>query len=173
MKKELFFIFLAVCVLAHVIRTIYEILKYKQMLKPGKLSFVIMFTNMMVLWITWFLLCSFDIYRVVLPQIIRYCGLVLSCAGVMLFLTALFTIKTLENYDGELITTGLYSKIRHPMYLGFIFWLIGFPVYFGAPVSMGFGLIFIANVLFWRSLEERELMVRFPNYSDYRKTTIF
>jgi len=34
-------------------------------------------------------------------------------------------------------------------------------------------LLFIVNVLFWRSLEEMELEKRFPSYRDYKKTTLF
>jgi protein-S-isoprenylcysteine O-methyltransferase Ste14 len=173
MGKDLFFASLIVCVITHVVRLVYEILKDKQILKPGKLSFVIMFTNMMLLWISWFLLCSQDISRINFPLIVRYLGLALSGIGIILFFTALFTIKTLESYNGDLIISGIYSIIRHPMYLGFVFWLIGFPVYFGGPVSMVIGLVFIVNILYWKYLEEKELMVRFPEYSEYRKTTIF
>jgi protein-S-isoprenylcysteine O-methyltransferase Ste14 len=90
-----------------------------------------------------------------------------------MFLTALFTIKTLESYEGDLITSGIYSKIRHPMYLGFIFWLIGFPLIFEAIFSIILSLIFICNILFWRYLEEKELLDRFPTYLDYKKKTIF
>jgi len=90
-----------------------------------------------------------------------------------MFFTALFTIKTLESYDGDLITKGIYSKIRHPMYLGFIFWLIGFPIFFGSLYSFFLSFLLIANVLFWRYLEEIELVKRFPSYSDYKKTTLF
>jgi protein-S-isoprenylcysteine O-methyltransferase Ste14 len=108
-----------------------------------------------------------------LPVFLKYLGLALTIIGLIIFITALLTIKTLESYEGDLITTGVYSKIRHPMYLAFILWLIGFPVYFGSMYSMILSLIFIANILFWRSLEEKELTGRFPSYSDYKKGTIF
>jgi protein-S-isoprenylcysteine O-methyltransferase Ste14 len=168
-----FFALVTICIITHVVRSVYEILRHKQILKPGKLSFVIMFTNMMLLWISWFLLCSGDIYRVNIPAIIRYSGIILSVIGIIAFLTALFTIKTLENYEGDLITSGIYSKIRHPMYLGFILWLIGFPVFFGALFSFFLSILFIMNILFWKYLEEKELEKRFPAYLQYKKTTIF
>jgi protein-S-isoprenylcysteine O-methyltransferase Ste14 len=128
---------------------------------------------MILLWISWFLLCNHDIYKIYLPGIIRYTGISLSIIGVIVFLAGLFTIRTLESYDGDLITTGIYSIIRHPMYLGFILWLIGFPIFFEASFSMVLSLPFIANILFWRYLEEKELEKRFPAYPVYRKTTIF
>lgn len=159
--------------ITHIVRAVYEILKHKQLLKPGKLSFVIIFTNMAILWMSWFALCSQDIYRIHYAGVYHYLGLLLAIMGALAFFTALFTIKTLESYDGDLITKGIYSKIRHPMYLGFICWLIGFPIIFGALFSFFLSLLFIANVLFWRSLEEIELGKRFPSYSEYKKTTLF
>ena len=57
--------------------------------------------------------------------------------------------------------------------VGFILWLIGFPVFCGAVFSFFLSLPFIANVLFWRYLEEKELAERFPAYRDYKKKTIF
>jgi protein-S-isoprenylcysteine O-methyltransferase Ste14 len=173
MKKELFFILVIVCTITHVIRTVYEILKYKKVLEASKLSFVIVFINMLILWGSWVFLCSLDIYKFTLPAIISYSGLALFCIGLISFLTGLFTIKSLESYDGDLITKGIYSKIRHPMYLGFILWLIGFPIFFGALFSFIISFLFIGNVLFWKYLEEKELVERFPNYSEYKKTTLF
>jgi protein-S-isoprenylcysteine O-methyltransferase Ste14 len=172
MAQQTFIILLIVCVSTHIIRTAYEILKHKQTLNPGKLSFVIIFTNMVILWVSWILLCSYDIYKIYLPAAIRYLGLSISGIGFVFFVTGLFTIKTLESYDGDLIKTGIYSKIRHPMYSGFILWLLGFPIFFRAGFSLILSLLFIGNILFWRHLEEKELEKRFPSYPDYKKTTL-
>jgi len=132
-----------------------------------------MFINMLILWVSWGFLCSLDIYKMNLPVLIRYLGLALVAFGIIIFLMGLFTIKTLESYEGDLITTGIYSKIRHPMYLGFILWSIGFPICFGALFSFILSFLFIGNILFWRYLEEKELEERFSTYKDYRKSTIF
>jgi protein-S-isoprenylcysteine O-methyltransferase Ste14 len=162
-----------VCVVAHIGRLIYEILKHKQKLKASKLSFVIVFTDMALLWASWFALCSLDTFTMELPAIIKYAGLALVAIGFVMFIIALLTIKTLESYDGDLITTGIYSKIRHPMYLGFILWLFGFPLFSEALFSFCLSFIFIANVLYWKYLEEKELEQRFAGYAAYKKTTWF
>jgi protein-S-isoprenylcysteine O-methyltransferase Ste14 len=128
---------------------------------------------MLLLWVSWFALCSLDNYKIDIPDIIRYSGICLVVLGIIIFLTGLYTIKTLESYDGDLITHGIYSKIRHPMYLSFILWLIGMPVYYGGIISFALCIVFIANVLFWRHLEETELENRFAAYKDYRNRTIF
>lgn len=173
MDNNSFFVLVAVCAATHIIRFVYEILKHKKILNPNKLSFVIVFTNMFLLWTSWFILCRFDIYTINIPGIVRYLGILLVGIGVILFFVALITIRSLESYEGDLITKGIYSKIRHPMYLGFILWLIGFPIFNGALISFILSFVFIANVLFWRSLEEQELEKRFPSYMNYKKTTIF
>ena len=173
MDKRTFFILLTLCIITHIIRSTYEILKHKKILKPNNLTFAIIFFNMALLWITWIALCRYDIYKIDLPVVINYFGLLLFIIGLIVFMIALFTIKTLENHAGDLITKGIYSKIRHPMYLGFILWSIGFPIYFGALLSFCISLLFISNILFWRHLEEIELDERFPNYKEYRENTFF
>jgi len=173
MNNQTFIVLIILCITTHIIRSAYEILKHKKILEPNKLTFVIVFSNMVVLWISWFVLCSVDVYRMNLPDTIRYFGLLLCITGVVVFLTALLTIKTLENYVGDLITKGIYSKIRHPMYLGFILWSIGFPIYMGSIFSFILSFLFIANILFWRHLEEIELEKRFLDYQAYKKRTLF
>jgi protein-S-isoprenylcysteine O-methyltransferase Ste14 len=173
MDKKLFLILVIVCIATHVIRTIYEILKYKKILKANQLTFVIMLINMLALWVSWFLLCAFDIHKIELFSLTRILGISLFGIGVLIFFVSLFTIKTLESYEGDLITKGIYSIIRHPMYLGFILWLTGLPIFFGSLFAICLALLFIANILFWRYLEEKELVIRYPSYNDYKKKTLF
>lgn len=173
MNDRLFFYLVLLCIITHIIRTIYEIVKHKKKLKPGKLSFAIIFTNMILLWTSWFLLCSAGISPIYLNPIIRYFGITLVIAGIIIFLTALFTIRTLETYEGSLITHGIYSRISHPMYFGFLLWLIGLPLFYGGMYSFILCVPFGVNVLFWRYLEEIELANRFPDYKSYKKRTFF
>jgi protein-S-isoprenylcysteine O-methyltransferase Ste14 len=173
MNQPLFFALVIVCTITHVIRTVYEILKHKKLLKPSRFSFLLVFTNMAALWISWFVLCSLDTFHIDLGGIWRYLGGSLVMLGTVAFFTALFTIRTLEGYEGDLISHGIYSRIRHPMYLGFILWLLGMPVVYGSIFSGLLGLAFIANVLYWRHLEELELVGRFPAYRSYREKTLF
>ncbi len=173
MAEKIFLIAVIVCIICNIIRFIYEILKHKKIIKANQFTLVVIFTNMALLWVSWVLLCANDIHRIELTNIIRYIGISFVGIGLIIFLMALFLIKTFESYEGDLITKGIFSKIRHPMYLGFILWLIGLPIYFGAVYAFILAFVFIANVLFWRYLEEKELLERFSSYIDYKKTTIF
>ena len=163
----------SLCIITHIVRLIYEILKHKKLIKASRISFVIIFSNMLLLWTSWFLLCSFDPSETNLPIILSYFGISLAIIGVIIFLTALLTIKTLETYEGDLITSGIYSRIRHPMYLGFLFWLLGFPLFYGGMYSLILAIPFAINVLYWRHLEELELDKRFVDYKLYKKKTFF
>ena len=71
MKNQSFILLVSLCVITHIVRTVYEILKHKNKLVPSKLSFVIVFSNMVVLWISWIALCSVDIYKINLPDIVN------------------------------------------------------------------------------------------------------
>ena len=173
MKNELFIILVIVCIVTYIVRAVYEILKHKKIIKADRLSFIIVFINMLLLWISWFGLCELDMNRINIPGVLRYSGICMVVLGVIVFLTGLLTIKSLESYEGDLIKHGIYSKIRHPMYLGFILWLVGMPLIYGGLYSFVLCIIFTANVLFWRHLEEIELEDRFPGYREYKKGTIF
>ena len=173
MEERIFLIAAIVCITCNIIRSIYEIFKHKKIIKANHFTLVIIFANMASLWVSWVLLCFNDIHRIELADMIRYAGISLVGIGLVVFFMALLTIKTFESYEGDLITKGIFSKIRHPMYFGFILWLVGLPLYFGALYALILAFVFIANVLFWRFLEEKELLERFSSYKDYKKTTLF
>ena len=97
MNDKTFTALVILCITTHIIRTVYEILKHKKIVQASRLSFAIIFTNMALLWISWFTLCSLDVYKINLPAVVRYIGIVLDLLGLILFLTALLTIKTLET----------------------------------------------------------------------------
>jgi len=69
MNKNIYFILVAVSIMTYGLRSVYEILKYKKILRPDKLSFVVMFINMGLLWTSWFELCRHDLYRMNLAGI--------------------------------------------------------------------------------------------------------
>ena len=173
MGENIFLIAVIVCIICNIIRFFYEILKDKKIIQANQFTLVIIFTNMALLWVSWGVLCFNDMHRIALPGMIRYVGISLVGIGLVAFLMALFIMKTFESYEGDLITKGIFSITRHPMYVGFILWLIGLPVFFGALYAFILAFVFIANVLYWRYLEEKELVERFPSYMDYKQTTLF
>lgn len=73
------------------------------------------------------------------------------------------------------VKIGIYSKIRHPLYLGTILFFLGFGVYSKSIVGIVLTIILIVPlVTYLAMLEERELIKKFgTEYLDYKKKTIF
>ncbi len=156
------------------IRSVYEFLKEARRIDPeSKPVFLVILSVMLILWISWFTLCPLDPCRITLPETLRWLGLGLFVLGTTLAVGALFQLRGVENID-HLVTTGLFKKIRHPMYTGFILWIVGWSVYHGAILSLGIGIVGIADILWWRHLEDIRLQAQFGSaYQQYRLTTWF
>jgi protein-S-isoprenylcysteine O-methyltransferase Ste14 len=169
-----YFIFIALFLLSLIVRSGYELLKEGAKVNPeNKLVFALVFASMCVLWLSWFVLCPLDPFRVNVPDLVRWSGLVLFIGGMILAFGALFQLRGVENID-HLITNGLFAKFRHPMYTGFILWILGWSIYHGAIASLAVGLMGIANILYWRRLEDARLLARYGEaYQRYRLTTWF
>ncbi len=169
-----FLLFVIFFLLGLTIRAVYEQLK-----KAGKVDegnrpvFVVVFAGMAVLWTSWFAMCPQDPVHVPLPAAGRWAGLALVVLGWCLALGAFAQLRGVENID-HLVTTGLFSRLRHPMYTGFVLWIVGWATFHGAVVSLLPGLLGILNVLHWRRLEEEKLEAAYGgSYRAYRHSTWF
>ncbi|MBN1893943.1 isoprenylcysteine carboxylmethyltransferase family protein [bacterium] len=127
---------------------------------------------MFVLWFSWFQMCLLDPTILPVPGWIRGLGLFLFVAGVFLFVFSHTKMKGFEG-RGVLIKTGIYSRIRNPMYLGFIIWIIGFPLFMRKMLSSLSSVIWIVHILVWKFLEEKELEKKYPEYGEYKARTWF
>ena len=164
----------AVFIICLAIRAVYEMLKESRRIDPeSKVIFGLIFTSMCALWVSWFALCPEDPHRVDLPNPIRWIALAIVIGGTILALGALAQLRGVENID-HLVTSGLFKRIRHPMYAGFISWIVGWSLYHGAIAALAIGVLGIASVLWWRRLEDARLEVQFGSrYQQYRLTTWF
>ncbi len=81
-----------------------------------------------------------------------------------------YKLQTVKNQ--RLITRGIYSHIRHPLYLGEINRNIGFALLFSSIYGAGI-MIFAAIFLLFRiEIEERMLIGEFGlEYEEYKKKT--
>ncbi len=76
--------------------------------------------------------------------------------------------STIEIVEGQkVISTGLYARVRHPMYVGVLIMVIGIPLALGS--WWGLAIIALAlPVLIWRILDEEELLKKdLPGYTEY------
>lgn len=170
----IYYALLGVFLITHAVRTVYELLKRAGRVDPeNSVLFTVIFADMCALWISWFALAPLDPARITAPRTVSAIGLTLVVAGVITAVGALIQLRGLENI-AALRTTGLYARLRHPMYTGFILWIVGWAVYHGAVVSLCVGVAGIANVTWWRRMEEEHLLARFGEaYRRYRLQTWF
>lgn len=154
------------------IRAAYEMLKETRRINPGsKPVFAVILTVMLMLWLSWFALCPLDPMQVSPPPLVHWLGLAVFILGSALAVGALLQLRGVENIK-HLVTSGVFKKVRHPMYLGFIAWILGWSLFHGAIVSLAVGVPGILSVLWWRHLEEVRLRVQFGDaYERYRMTS--
>ncbi len=70
----------------------------------------------------------------------------------------------------KLVTCGTFSMCRHPVYLGFMVYLLGLSLEHGRLGSILLSGVFSALIVLWSlTFEERGLRRRFPEYEDYAK----
>ncbi len=118
-----------------------------------------------------------SILELSLPLLVRQIGLVICILGGFVLLIALLQLnKNLSPFpspkkDSELVKTGLFKYIRHPIYCGILIGFSGFSLY----TSSGFRVIIslCLYILFEiKSHYEEELLVkRYKDYKEYIKRT--
>ena len=81
-----------------------------------------------------------------------------------------FASKILDiNQDQHLIDTGLYAKVRHPLYSGASLMALFTPVALGSWISIPFGVFVIICLLLRIKYEEAMLVNGMEGYTDYQK----
>jgi protein-S-isoprenylcysteine O-methyltransferase Ste14 len=109
---------------------------------------------------------------------VTYAGLVLAALGAALGAWSARVLgRSLTPFpkpapEGELVQTGPFRVMRHPIYVGGVLFFAGLSLVFSL-----YGLALTAVLaIFWlfkARLEERLLAERFPQYAEYRDRTWF
>jgi len=167
----IFYSFFGVCFICHLFRTSYHVLENrKSKFVKSKKFYLAISISMFFLWFSWFAMSFNDPIKMNL-SLLKYFGLLLFIVGVVFVVLSHIKIK---GYDTEkLYTNGIYSKIRHPMYLGFILWIIGLPIFLQGFITLLSAVIWIPQIMYWKSSEEKDLEKKFKNYKEYEKKTWF
>jgi protein-S-isoprenylcysteine O-methyltransferase Ste14 len=85
-----------------------------------------------------------------------------------------FAASTIRvEHDQQVIDTGPYAHVRHPMYAGAIWLFLGMPLALGSWWSLGL-IVLVLPVLAWRLLDEEKILQRdLPGYADYMRRVRF
>lgn len=73
--------------------------------------------------------------------------------------------------DQQVIQTGLYAIVRHPMYTGLLIMQLCTPLALGSYWALIFALLFIPVIVFRIRKEEAVLLRDLPGYTDYSNKT--
>ena len=101
-----------------------------------------------------------------LPEAFRYLGILVCIAGYAVRVMAIRTLKRQFSYfvtiqkDHQLITTGIYSSIRHPIYLGVILLTTGLFLVFTSWYGFLF-ILFYSILLTHRMNQEEKLLLKY------------
>ncbi|HEX7734245.1 MAG TPA: isoprenylcysteine carboxylmethyltransferase family protein [Ktedonobacteraceae bacterium] len=133
--------------------------------------FLAIFSNLALL-----LFCAFD-YRFAwspVPWYVSAPGDVLVALGLFINLVVFrensYGASTIETFaDQKVISTGLYARVRHPMYVGVLVMVTGVPLALGSWWGLAI-LVLTIPVLIWRILDEEKLLRNdLPGYSEYTR----
>ncbi len=119
---------------------------------------------------------SFESYH---PVQVLVAGLVVASGAVLAMkASSVISVSTVADMRSdrtpELITDGIYAKIRHPLYLATILLLVGLLLLYPVIEVTIFSLSLIAYTLIGSYFEERKLVVHYgEKYIEYRKTAGF
>lgn len=140
-------------------------------------------------WTAWLIMVPY--WLVILSSAVEYASgrygqppLAAIIAGVALFavatvlrvrahldLGAQFSMFIEEGKSGGLVTTGLYSKIRHPLYLANIALFLACPTFLAVRWAWAAAVMGIVGVVTRIEIEEQHLTRTFEGYAAYARTT--
>lgn len=105
---------------------------------------------------------------------IRIFGAILFILGFMVNIIAFFRLGpsftpfVKPNEKGRLMTSGIYSIVRHPIYAGVTLLAFGWSLFWGT--LLGIILSFVLFLVLDRkaNAEEQLLILKYPEYADYK-----
>ena len=147
----------------------------------GGYSTIFTFTSVLTLVIAFLSMNFWNwLYFIFNPSLIQpllfISGIALAIVGVFIAAKAsqVISVSTVADMrtdrKPELITDGLYARIRHPLYLATVMGFAAVALIYPFPIVITFVLCMIAYTLIGAFFEERKLVIHYGDaYRDYRK----
>jgi protein-S-isoprenylcysteine O-methyltransferase Ste14 len=99
-------------------------------------------------------------------------GLGLTTAGLIVHFTGVRDLRR-HRGDGPLVTEGIYARLRHPIYYGWVLASFGLPLVLTSSVGLLTAPLWSGLIVACGLLEERDLRARLPEgvYDAYASQT--
>jgi protein-S-isoprenylcysteine O-methyltransferase Ste14 len=112
-----------------------------------------------------------------ISNVARMVGSIIAAIGVALIFLAVISLRRViqiapePKEGGELIQNGPYKYLRHPIYTGIIFCMIG--LFLRTPtIWIGVTSVVIIVFLFFKArFEEKLLLITYSDYANYQRRT--
>ncbi len=105
-------------------------------------------------------------------------GLFVESAGVFLAVLAIYVVKIRNvnitptvKANSELITSGPYRIIRHPMYIAQLIAVVPLVIDYFSWYRLLAIVVLLTTLLVKIQYEEKQLLEHYPEYADYKKKT--
>jgi protein-S-isoprenylcysteine O-methyltransferase Ste14 len=105
-------------------------------------------------------------------------GLLIESAGIFLAIHAIYVVKIRNvnftptvKQNSELVTSGPYRIIRHPMYIAQLIAILPLIIDYFSLYRFAALLILLIILLMKIQYEEKQLIAHFPSYIEYQKNT--
>lgn len=113
----------------------------------------------------------------VLSDALSYLGIAIIFAGVVVLITSFvklgksLTANPVPKQDGVLVVTGLYSRVRHPIYFALLLLAAGVVLDAGWWPQLIIASMLYLQLNIKASFEERLLKQKYPEYAKYAAKT--
>ena len=110
------------------------------------------------------------------PFYMNLAGLLIGLFGAAFSIWAIAHLRAsfgLRAAVRELVTTGPYRRIRHPLYVGEIIHIFGVAILAATPVALGLFVVAVALQVVRARIEERKFLATVPAYAEFKRNTGF
>lgn len=112
-----------------------------------------------------------------IPFWLRILSVICIILGILIFILALLQLnRNLSPFptprtDSQLVETGLYKYVRHPIYTGILIFFLAYGIFSTSLFRILITLLLY--LLFWRKsgYEEAQLRKKYPEYDSYKTRT--
>lgn len=105
-------------------------------------------------------------------------AIILFLVGSVLFIWARhemgrnnFRVIPIPKASAQLVTSGPYKAIRHPMYAAVLLAMLGVAININTWLGFAVWIVLFTDLIIKMRFEEKFLLQKFPEYKDYMKRT--